>query len=79
MIIWCSEQHHERTTFLIGAVRVLGEPLARPALHEPELQNLRRLFPVACHHSSEVGAFYWTVSPPDIVNSGREEQGLASV
>jgi len=28
---------------------------------------------------SEVGAFYWTVSAPDIVNSGREEQGLVSV
>jgi len=27
----------------------------------------------------EVGAFYWTVSAPDIVNSGREEQGLVSL
>ncbi len=27
----------------------------------------------------EVGAFYWTVLAPDIVNSGREEQGLVSV
>lgn len=27
----------------------------------------------------EVGAFYWTVPAPDIVNSGREEQGLVSV
>ena len=24
---------------------------------------------------SEMGAFYWTVQAPDIVNSGREEQG----
>ena len=24
---------------------------------------------------SEVGDFYWTVQAPDIVNSGREEQG----
>jgi hypothetical protein len=31
--------------------RVLGEPLARPALHEPELQNVRRLFPLAWHQS----------------------------
>ena len=30
---------------------VLGEPLARPALHEPERQNLRRLFPVNWHQS----------------------------
>jgi lipopolysaccharide biosynthesis glycosyltransferase len=28
---------------------------------------------------SEVGAFYWTVPAPDIVNSGREEQGSVSV
>ncbi len=28
---------------------------------------------------SEVGAFYWTVPAPDIVNPGREEQGLVSV
>jgi hypothetical protein len=27
----------------------------------------------------EVGAFYWTVPPPDIVNPGREEQGSSSV
>jgi hypothetical protein len=25
--------------------------------------------------ASEVGAFYWTVLAPDIVNPGREEQG----
>ena len=28
---------------------------------------------------TEVGAFYWTDLAPDIVNSGREEQGLVSV
>lgn len=27
----------------------------------------------------EVGAFYWTDVAPDIVNSGKEEQGLHSV
>ena len=27
----------------------------------------------------EVGAFYWIVLAPDIVNSGRAEQGLVSV
>ena len=27
----------------------------------------------------EVGAFYWTVLAPDIVNSGRVEQDSASV
>jgi len=26
-----------------------------------------------------MGAFYWTVQAPHIVNSGREEQGSASV
>jgi hypothetical protein len=30
-------------------------------------------------YQTEVGAFYWTVPAPDIVNSGREEQGLISV
>ena len=29
--------------------------------------------------SSEVGAFYWTVLAPGIVNSGREEQGSVSL
>jgi len=28
---------------------------------------------------AEVGAFYWTVLAPDIVNPGREEQGSISV
>ena len=28
---------------------------------------------------SEVDGFYWTVLAPDIVNSGREEQGSVSV
>ena len=28
---------------------------------------------------TEVGAFYWTVLAPDIVNPGREEQGSISV
>ncbi len=28
---------------------------------------------------TEVGAFYWTDLAPDIVNSGREEQGSISV
>ena len=27
----------------------------------------------------EVGAFYWTALGPEIINSGREEQGLVSV
>ena len=27
----------------------------------------------------EVGAFYWTVLAPDIVNPGREKQGLVSL
>jgi hypothetical protein len=27
----------------------------------------------------EVGAFYWTVPAPDIVNLGREEQGSVSL
>jgi len=29
--------------------------------------------------SPEVGAFYWTVLAPDIVNLGREEQGSVSL
>jgi len=29
--------------------------------------------------NTEVGAFYWTVQAPDIVNSGREEQGSVSL
>ena len=30
---------------------VFREPLTRPALHEPEVQNLLRLFPLAVHQS----------------------------
>jgi len=29
--------------------------------------------------ATEVGAFYWTVLAPDIVNLGREEQGSVSL
>jgi hypothetical protein len=29
-------------------------------------------------HETEVGAFYWTALAPEIVNSGREEQGSVS-
>ena len=36
------------------------------------LEHLQRQKP-------EVGAFYWTDLAPDVVNSGREEQGLLSV
>jgi hypothetical protein len=34
----------------------------------------------ACYSwaTAEVGAFYWTVPAPDIVNPGREEQGSVS-
>ena len=31
------------------------------------------------HLGPEVGAFYWTVLAPDIVNPGREEQGSVSL
>jgi hypothetical protein len=31
--------------------RVLGEPLAGPALHKPEVQNLSSRVPVAWHQS----------------------------
>lgn len=34
---------------------------------------------VADRGQSEVGAFYWTVPTPNIVNPGREEQGSVSV
>jgi hypothetical protein len=34
---------------------------------------------IALIEISEVGAFYWTVLAPDIVNPGREEQGSVSV
>jgi hypothetical protein len=55
------------------------------------LGNLKRVALAACPPAervfaslqpaqrSEVGAFYWTVPAPDIVNSGREEQGSVSV
>ncbi len=35
--------------------------------------------PPSASARSEVGAFYWTVSAPDIVNLGREEQGSVSL
>jgi hypothetical protein len=36
-------------------------------------------FPFSSQMRSEVDGFYWTVLVPDIVNSGREEQGSVSV
>ena len=42
-------------------------------LHPVEAQMLKEVQKV------EVGAFYWTVLAPDIVNSGRVEQDSASV
>jgi hypothetical protein len=61
---------------------VLG-PLLRPSWR---LQSAAPLWsapfptPAAMRLSgSEVGAFYWTDSAPDIVNSRREEQGLVSL
>ena len=43
------------------------EPLAWPALHEPELHDLRRLFSVACHQSrtctlSTLSSRVWSLS-----------------
>ena len=48
------------------------------------LSQLRRMVTIRAAIASttapsEVGAFYWTVLAPDIVNSGREEQGSVSV
>lgn len=40
---------------------------------------IRRFEGAALLLSGEVGAFYWTVPAPDIVNTRREEQGSVSV
>lgn len=44
---------------------------ASPALFSLDQEQLQAWF--------EVDGFYWTVLVPDIVNSGREEQGSVSV
>jgi hypothetical protein len=46
--------------------------IARRFLSMPIITKLRGRI-------TEVGAFYWTALAPEIVNSGREEQGLVSV
>ena len=47
------------------------------ALHQDRLLLSTVNFAIrkASEAYSEVGAFYWTVLAPDIVNLGREEQG----
>jgi hypothetical protein len=48
--------------------------------HFEQSPRVDRPPPALCRATlSEVGAFYWTVLAPDIVNSGREEQGSVSV
>ena len=41
--------------------------------------QLQRAVDLRHERCTEVGAFYWTALAPDIVNSGREEQGSISV
>jgi hypothetical protein len=51
-----------------------------PAMRRQLLEAVgRKLDLLLNSQTPEVGAFYWTVLAPDIVNSGREEQGLVSV
>ena len=47
-----------------------GSTKNKDGKRDPEMHQTKK---------GEVGAFYWTVPAPDIVNSGREEQGLISV
>jgi hypothetical protein len=55
----------------IGGVRLTeGSTDPKEQTPEPRLRQITQ---------TEVGAFYWTVLAPDIVNSGREEQGSVSL
>lgn len=51
------------------ATSILDNVVATPSILKLKIFELK----------NEVGAFYWTVLAPDIVNPGREEQGLISV
>jgi len=61
---------------------VHGKELFLDTIHSASLLTDLKLSSAVCvlmASPGEVGAFYWTVSAPDIVNSGREEQDLVSV
>ena len=64
-----------------AAVLAAGqEELAQGQLVADLVASVRRVFGgFALSALVEVGAFYWTVLAPDIVNPGREEQGSVSV
>ena len=61
-----------------GGLVASGWLLLSPAAPLPVAGAPGAAVPQPCA-SLEVGAFYWTVLAPDIVNPGREEQGSASV
>ena len=58
---------------------VAGEQDSLPLLLAQAMRNQSMAAFTAIKAVPEVGAFYWTVLAPDIVNSRREEQGSISV
>ena len=69
-----------------SGLSLAGHPIADPLKHPTQTNRHKKVGVVAQSVEprgeigpTEVGAFYWTVPAPDIVNSGREEQGSVSV
>ena len=52
--------------------------MSKRRTHSPEFKASVAMEAIS-GRKTEVGAFYWTVPAPDIVNSGQEEQGSVSV
>jgi len=70
----------DRSLVPAPAPLAIASTIAIPDLQKLTAAQLRELAGTRRKLSkSEVGAFYWTVPAPDIVNSGREEQGSISV
>ncbi len=69
--------------------KALGQAIQKQQRHQLEAQTLElrrlreerlsRALDEAQKRRDEVDGFYWTDSAPDIVNPGREEQGMVSV
>ena len=87
--IGCTDGSDKNTSKQEGCLQHDAEQDIRPRIPEyPDqgghpclipFQSIEVRSDVASNTGSEVDGFYWTVLVPDIVNSGREEQGSDSV
>jgi hypothetical protein len=72
------QRHHRNGE---AAIAALLELIAHSATNSKRLEFMPLGIdpPLHLHHRIEVDGFYWTALAPDIVTSGREEQGSVSL